>query len=122
MISFLQAYSALMNRLILCLLFIGTCCQGQTNKRIALTSNSTVPSSSIAQGLEDKCVGVTLTLNAQQADYLLEAAESHHNGTQPRWELTLFGPTGDVLYHTKTRSVDNAVKDVCVFLGVAKAR
>jgi hypothetical protein len=91
-------------------------------KRIALTPTSTVSSSVIAQGLEHKCVGVTLTLDTSKADYLLEAKErvSPNGRVVNGWALTVFSPGGDLLYHTSTTRSDNAVKDVCKALHLAK--
>lgn len=96
--------------------------EGTPNKRIALTPNSTVESSVIAQGLDKKCSGLVLTLDESKADYLLEARDAYTpKGVRNGYALSLFGPNGDMLYHTKTVRSDNAVKDVCKYLGMSKS-
>jgi len=88
--------------------------------RIALSPRSTVPMAVVAHGTDKKCSGIVLTTDSSKADYILEASETvdMRNGTDyGRIEYTLLAPSGDVLFHTSTRRYDNAMKDVCKFLG-----
>ena len=109
-------------RLFVVLLFLASARAEDNIKRIALTPSSTVSSSVIAQGLEHKCLGATLTMDITKADYLLEAKErlSPNGRVVNGWALTVFSPGGDMLYHTSTTFSDNAVKDVCKALHLAK--
>jgi hypothetical protein len=66
--------------------------------------------------MEKKCSGVVLTLDATTANYILEAQQSDVS-----WEMTVYAtPSGDVVFHTATRKLGNAVKDVCKALKVSK--
>ena len=110
---------------VLKLLFIVLLCSVSTSGqnlpvRIALSPRSTVPMSVVARGMDKKCSGIILTTDASKADYLLEASETvdMRNGTDyGRIEYALLSPSGDVLFHTSTRRYDNAMKDVCKFIG-----
>jgi len=65
--------------------------------RVALT-NTTLSSGQVAKGLST--CGATLTLNASNADYLLEAQQLFRN--RHNFSFTLYSSTGDLLFHTET--------------------
>jgi len=89
--------------------------------RIALTPRSTVGSGEVEQNLAKECRDITLTLDGDKADYLLEADFNTSPYRQEHGvELTLFSKNGDAVFHTKTRQTRNAFKDVCKFLNVSK--
>jgi hypothetical protein len=89
----------------------------QDKKHITLTENSSVASADIVRGLAKKCPNVSLTTDAARADYKLEAIrqlrDQDAEGSTWRYKLTLFDKTGAAVYATSTRSLDNAIKDVC---------
>lgn len=87
--------------------------------RIAPTPSSSVSVAELADSAQKKCVGVSITVNGDKADYLLEAAYKAR-GTRGLREYTLLSTDGDVLFHTQTYGYDNAMKDVCKYLGRAK--
>jgi hypothetical protein len=91
--------------------------KAQEAKRIILTDNSNVTSSDLVTGLQKKCPNVSLTANAEQSDYRLEAIrelkDQDKNGSTWRYKFTLFDKDGAALLATSTRRVDNAVKDIC---------
>jgi hypothetical protein len=93
---------------------------GQDIKRISLTPHSNVPSASIVHGIQKKCTGLVLTLDVSKADYLLEAVANDPRTSRHNFELTLFTTSGDVLYQTGTLFMDNAIRDVCNSLKLAK--
>lgn len=102
-------------KLLFMLLLFTVCLKGQNQTRIALSPRSTLPISLVAQGLDRKCSGILFTSDISKADYLLEASD-----TDVRYEFTLQSPSGDVLFHTSTKKPDNAMQDVCKFLGSKK--
>jgi hypothetical protein len=93
---------------------------GAQTKRVALTPQSTISHGLIAKNM-DRCQ-ITLTLDATKADYLLEATgELAHSGNNyRRVDFTVFSLSGDVLFHTRTIQIKNAVKDVCKFIEAQK--
>ena len=79
--------------------------------RVALTPSSTISSGEILKSMEKKCSNVTLTMNAEKADFLLEAIATPQS--RKNFELSLFTKEGDVLSHTGTITLGAAVKDIC---------
>jgi hypothetical protein len=61
--------------------------------------------------MEKKCVDVTLTMNAEKADFLLQAIATPRS--RKNYELALFNKKGDVLFHSGTVTLGAAVKDIC---------
>ncbi len=105
--------------LVICI-FSGMALSQKSSRRIALTGNSTVPSSEILKNLGKKCPGVTLTINPANSDYTLEANTENNRYNQPlRYEFTLFDRNGNSIFSTKTRHLSNAVKDVCMAINGA---
>ena len=92
-------------------LLLATSVSADEPVRVLLTPTSTVSSGEILKSMEKKCANVTLTMNSEKADFLLEAIatpRSHKN-----YELALFNKEGDVLFHSGTVTLGAAVKDVC---------
>ena len=102
-------------KLLFMLLLFTVCLKGQNQTRIALSPRSTLPISLVAQGLDRKCSGMLFTSDISKADYVLEASD-----TDIRYEFTLQSPSGDVLFHTSTKKPDNAMQEVCKFIGRKK--
>jgi hypothetical protein len=82
-------------------------------QHIALSPNSTIPSSQIVSGLQQHCPAVKLTLDQAKADYVLEAKGPDKQHDQNKNHVTLFAPNGDAVYSSEAFRVSNAVKDVC---------
>jgi hypothetical protein len=97
-------------------------CWGQSQPiRIALTAKSTMGSGEVIENFQKECNGVTLTLDGDKADYLLEAdLNTSPYRKEHGVELTLFSKNGDVAFHTKTRQRHHGFTDVCKFLKVSK--
>lgn len=83
--------------------------------------NSNIPSGAIVRGIDERCQGVVLTIDATKASFELEAQinKESESRNERSW-LTLFNKDGDAIYVTDTHGTGNAVKDVCEFLKVAK--
>jgi hypothetical protein len=79
--------------------------------RVLLTPSSTVSSGEILKSMEKKCVDVTLTMNAEKADFLMEAIATPRS--RKNYELALLSKEGDVLFHSGTVTLGAAVKDIC---------
>jgi hypothetical protein len=84
---------------------------GDDPVRVVLTPSSTISSGEILKSMEKKCVDVTLTMNAEKADFLLEAIATPRS--RKNYELALFNKEGDVLFHSGTVTLGAAVKDIC---------
>jgi hypothetical protein len=88
-------------------------------QHIALSPNSTIPSSQIVSGLQQHCPAVKLTMDQTKADYILEAKGPDKQHDQNKNHVTLFAPNGDAVFSSEAFMVSNAVKDVC--RGIAAA-
>jgi len=104
-------------------------CGAQTQKEIALTTNSTAPSGDVlAQIKKHACACVILTGNPSGADYMLELGDEKINGLtlcsgsancpKSEYSATLFSLAGDVLFQTKSQiysvvTLSSAMGDVC---------
>lgn len=93
------------------LLLLSTSVCADEPVRVLLTPSSTIPSGEILKSMEKKCVNVTLTINAEKADFLLEAIATPRS--RKNYELALFNKEGDVLFHSSTVTLGAAVKDIC---------
>ncbi len=110
-----------------CILTLSVICNAQQpQKKIALTPSSTVSSGEILDNLRTKqCSGVTLTGDANTADYTVEVDQKEKGHLKidgstrhQDYSATLFSPKGDVLFHTKSHiyaeeSLRSAVMEVC---------
>jgi hypothetical protein len=115
-----------MKRLSLAIAFLalGGTCHSQDNKtRIflmgtdqTLANSSNVSAAEIGKSLDKHCPGVVLTIQQQRADYLLEAKDTGAGPARKPYKFTLFDHTSDRVFSTETSRLDNAVKDVCVFV------
>jgi hypothetical protein len=97
----------------------------QTNHiKIFLTVSQTpasipaIPTADIARAVDKSCPNVTLTRNAEEADYSLEAVGGDRTNPhgQRLYKFTVFDKTGIVAFDTETRRLNNAMKDVCAFI------
>jgi len=79
--------------------------------RVLLTPSSTISSGEILKSMDKKCDNITLTMNAEKADFLLEAIATPRS--RKNFELALFNKEGDVLFHSGTITLGAAVKDIC---------
>lgn len=100
-----------MNKLMILTLLLATPVFGDESVRVLLTPSSTVSSGEILKSMDKKCAGTTLTMNAEKADFLLEAIATPT--ARKNYQLTLFSKDGDVLFHSGTLTLGAAVKDVC---------
>ncbi len=91
--------------------------QEQNHKvRISIAGNSNVSAAGLGKSLDSHCAEVSLTLDAQKADYLLEAIYTGAGPARKPYKFTLFSHDGDRIFSTETARLDNAVKDVCAFI------
>jgi hypothetical protein len=75
--------------------------------------------------MNSKCTGVSLTDTQEKADYRLEAGYAWcctPRGESRGYEFTLFNRKGDAVFSTKTRTLANAIKDVCSAIGLVKKK
>jgi hypothetical protein len=79
--------------------------------RLVLDRRSTVDPVGIVKNLGQKCPNVTLTTNAKQSDYMLQAW-----GWSGSYRFLIIAKGGDQIFATETVLLSNAVKDVCNFL------
>lgn len=84
-----------------------------TTVRLSLV-NSNLSSATLLNGLDDHCTGVTLTLDATKADYVLEA-QQQSSIERGNYGFTLFSKNGDAVFHSVTVKPGNAFKDLCDF-------
>jgi len=88
--------------------------------RVALSSTSTVASSDLRRGFQEKCPDVILNRDASRADYALEAIDrttSPVTATEvSRYRFTLFNRAGNAIYSTSPRKFSNAINNVCMAL------
>lgn len=111
------------------------CCAQQSQRKIALTANSTASSADVLAQLSKKpCAGVVLTANSGVADYMLEVGEKKTglslcsgaaNCPKSEYSATLFSLNGDVLFQTKSHvysvvTLSSAMRDVCKAIGQQK--
>jgi hypothetical protein len=96
--------------IVLVLLFTASVCADE-RVRVLLTSSSNISSGEILKSMEKKCVDVTLTMNSEKAEFLLEAIATPRS--RKNYELALFNKGGDVLFHSGTVTLGAAVKDIC---------
>jgi hypothetical protein len=83
--------------------------------RILLTAGSTSQTGKVLEVLQEKCTGVNITIAQDKADYFLEASNQ-----PPDVRYVLFNKEGDAIFLASPRHADNAVKDVCQYLGRLK--
>lgn len=83
--------------------------------RILLTAGSTSQTGQVLEVLHDKCTDVNVTIAQDKADYFLEASNQ-----PPNVRYVLFDKGGDAVFLANPRHSDNAVKDVCQYLGRLK--
>jgi hypothetical protein len=84
-------------------------------KGIALTNKSNVPPKDILKALQKECPNVSFT-NGATSDYTLEAIKKTdpvERGGDSTFDLTLFDRDGKTFRNTSTRTLGNAVKDIC---------
>ncbi|SRR5258706_7693923 len=83
--------------------------------RIILTAGSTSQTGKVLEVLQEKCTGINITIAQDKADYFLEASNQ-----PPDVRYVLFNKDGDAIFLASPRHADNAVKDVCQYLGHLK--
>jgi hypothetical protein len=83
--------------------------------RILLTAGSTSQTGQVLEVLQEKCAGINITIAQDKADYFLEASNQ-----PPDVRYVLFNKEGDAIFLASPRRPDNAVKDVCQYLGHLK--
>ncbi len=83
--------------------------------RILLTAGSTSQTGQVLAVLQEKCTGINITITQDRADYFLEASNQ-----PPDVRYVLFNKDGDAVFLAAPRHPDNAVKDVCQYLGHLK--
>ena len=83
--------------------------------RILLTAGSTSQTGQVLAVLQEKCIGINITIVQDKADYFLEASNQ-----PPDVRYVLFNKEGDAIFLAAPRHPDNAVKDVCQYLGHLK--
>jgi hypothetical protein len=83
--------------------------------RIFLTAGSTSQTGEVLEALRDKCTGVNITIAQDRANYFLEASNN-----PPNVRYVLFDKSGDAVFLAAPRRPDNAVKDICQYLGRIK--
>ncbi len=101
---------------VLGLFSIGT--PAQDHKVRFFVYNSTKPSGTMLKGLQDHCRNAILTINPANADYSIQAQEAEH--AEAKTQIVLYDKNGDSLFRTETQHEENAMKDVCTFLKIAK--
>ena len=86
--------------------------------KIALTNVSIVPSADIVKEFGKRCPNVAVTLDAANADFMLEAGGERVNqgNNIRRYKFTLFDDDGSTVFNIATHFLGNAVRDVCSFL------
>ena len=114
---------------------VSLCGAQQSQKRIALTPDSTASSGDVLAELRKKpCARVVLTGNASNADYVLEVGNKKTglslcsgsaNCPKTEYTATLFSLNGDVLFQTKSHvysvvTLPSAMRDVCKAIGQQK--
>jgi hypothetical protein len=109
-----------MKRILLCLsllLVAGVGNAGPEAKpvKLVMSPGSTVFRADLVKHFIDKCPNVSITLEAKQSDYMLEAW-----GWSGNYKFTLFKHGGEAVYSTSTMRMSNAVKDVCKFINLQK--
>ena len=91
--------------------------QGQDHKvRISITASSNVSTSEIGKTLDTRCPDVTITVDPQKADYLLQAIYTGAGPARNPYKFTLFNRAGDRVFSTETARLSSATKDVCNFI------
>ena len=88
--------------------------------RLSVTDNSNVSKAEIGKSLASHCSAVVITIDPNKADYELEAIYTGAGAARKPYKFSLFKPTGDYVFSTQTARLDNAVKDVCAFIGQHK--
>jgi hypothetical protein len=84
-----------------------------------------IPSGDLMKELNAKCDEVVLTDNEEKADYRLEAGYAWcctPRGESRGYKFALFNKDGDAISSTKTHTLGNAVKDICVAIGRGKGK
>ena len=87
--------------------------------RISLTPRSNVSTSEVGKDLDKHCPSVVLVMDAEKADYLLEAWDTGAGAGRKPYKFTVFNRGGDRIFSTETRGLAGAVKDVCAFVSKA---
>ena len=115
--------------------FVSLCGAQQSQKRIALTPNSTASTGDVLAELSKKpCAGVVLTGNANNADYMVEVGNKKTglslcsgsaNCLKTEYSATLFSLNGDILFQTKSHifsvvTLPSAMRDVYKAIGQQK--
>lgn len=77
-----------------------------------------IPTADIAREVSKRCPNVSITRNAEAANYSLEAVGGERTNPhgQRLFKFTLYDHDGNVVFTTETRQLHNAVKDVCAFI------
>ncbi len=83
--------------------------------KMVMAPNSTVFRADLVKHFIDKCPNVSITLEAKESDYMLEAW-----GWSGNYKFTVYKHGGEAVYSTSTMRMSNAVKDVCKFINVQK--
>jgi hypothetical protein len=91
-------------------------CAPQEHKIRVFLASDDVSSAEVGKSLDKHCPQVTLTIDQQRADYLLEAKNTGEGPARKPYKFTLFDRTSDRVFSTETARMDNAVKDVCAYL------
>lgn len=81
----------------------------------SLNCGEHVPDGTVLEVLQEKCTGINITIAQDKADYFLEASNQ-----PPDVRYVLFNKEGDAIFLASPRHPDNAVKDVCQYLGHLK--
>jgi hypothetical protein len=97
-------------------IFAGTCHAQDKRIRISITAKSNVSEAEIGKALNSHCPDVSITVDPEKADYLLEAIDTGAGPARKPYKFSLFNHGGDYVFSTQTARADNSVKDVCKFI------
>ena len=94
----------------------GTCKAQDKKIRISVRGKSNVSNAEIGKALDSHCPNVSITVDPEKADYLLEAVYTGAGPARKPYKFSVFNRDGDFVFSTQTARVDNSVKDVCAFI------
>lgn len=101
---------------ILLLLLCGTVNAQEKKTLIFVTDTSNVSKAEIGKSLSSDCPEVSVTIDQQKSAYSLEAVWTGAGPARKPYKFSLFNNGGEYVFSTQTARLNNAVKDVCIFV------